>query len=55
VTIELDGGDRTTLSAGDTLVQYGTSHAWINLGPESALIGIFMTGVPHSTVPLRHP
>ena len=55
VTIELDSGDRTTLSAGDTLVQNGTSHAWINVGQESVHIGLFITGVSHSTVRPRHP
>jgi hypothetical protein len=55
VTIELDSGDRATLSAGDTLVQNGTSHAWINVGPESAQIGFVMTGVAHATIPTSHP
>lgn len=51
VTIELDSGDRATLSAGDTLVQNGTSHAWINAGPEPARIGLFIAGVSHSDIP----
>jgi mannose-6-phosphate isomerase-like protein (cupin superfamily) len=55
VTIELDSGDRATLSAGDTLVQNGTSHTWINVGPESVQIGLVMTGVSHSAIPSRHP
>jgi hypothetical protein len=55
VTIELDSGDRATLSAGDTLVQNGTSHAWINDGPKSAQIGLFITGVPHSNIPSTRP
>jgi hypothetical protein len=55
VTIDLDSGDRATLSAGDTLVQNGTSHAWINVGPESAQIGLFITGVAHRAIPSTHP
>lgn len=54
ITIELDSGDRATLSAGDTLVQNGTSHAWINVGPESARIGLVITGVSHSAIAPRH-
>jgi hypothetical protein len=55
VTIELDSGDRATLSAGDTLVQNGTSHAWINAGPEPARIGLFIAGVSHSDIPPGSP
>jgi hypothetical protein len=36
-------------------VQNGTSHAWINVGPELAQIGFVMTGVAHSAIPTRHP
>ncbi|HEU0073763.1 MAG TPA: cupin domain-containing protein [Dehalococcoidia bacterium] len=28
--MELDGGDRVHLKAGDVVVQRGTNHAWIN-------------------------
>jgi hypothetical protein len=55
VTIELDSGDRATLSAGDILVQNGTSHAWINAGPESAQMGLFITGVSHADIPSTRP
>ena len=55
VTVELDSGDRATLSAGDTLVQNGTSHAWINVGPESAQMGLFITGVSHADIPSTRP
>jgi hypothetical protein len=55
VTLELDTGDRATLSAGDTLVQNGTSHTWINVGPESAQIGLFIAGVTHSDIPPKRP
>jgi hypothetical protein len=48
VTVVLDSGDRATLSAGDTLVQNGTSHAWSNAGPESAQIAFFLAGVSHT-------
>jgi quercetin dioxygenase-like cupin family protein len=30
--MELDGGDRVHLKAGDVVVQRGTNHAWINGG-----------------------
>jgi len=55
VELELDSGDRTTLSAGDTIVQNGTSHAWINIGPEPTQLGLFMAGVAHSHIPDRKP
>jgi hypothetical protein len=55
VTIELDSGGRATLSAGDILVQNGTSHAWINAGPESAQMGLFITGVSHADIPSTRP
>jgi mannose-6-phosphate isomerase-like protein (cupin superfamily) len=48
VTVVLDSGDRATLSAGDTFVQNGTSHAWRNVGPESAQIAFFLAGVSHT-------
>ncbi|WP_328608396.1 cupin domain-containing protein [Amycolatopsis sp. NBC_00345] len=32
VTLELDGGERTVLRAGDVVVQNGTRHAWHNHG-----------------------
>jgi quercetin dioxygenase-like cupin family protein len=55
VTVELDSGNRATLSAGDTLVQNGTSHAWINVGPESAQMALFITGVSHADIPSTRP
>jgi quercetin dioxygenase-like cupin family protein len=33
ITMELDGGQAVTLSAGDVVVQRGTYHAWRNPGP----------------------
>lgn len=53
VELELDSGDRTTLSAGDTLVQNGTSHAWLNVGRAPTRIGLFMAGIPHSDIPKK--
>jgi quercetin dioxygenase-like cupin family protein len=32
ITLVLDGGEETTLRAGDVLVQRATSHAWVNRG-----------------------
>jgi hypothetical protein len=55
VTVLLDSGDRATLSAGDTLVQNGTSHAWSNVGPESAQIAFFLAGVSHTDIPSTCP
>jgi quercetin dioxygenase-like cupin family protein len=34
--MEMDGGDRVHLKAGDVVVQRGTNHAWINDGAASA-------------------
>jgi hypothetical protein len=56
VTVVLNNsGERATLSAGDTLVQNGTSHAWSNVGPESAQIAFFLAGVPHTDTSSAHP
>ncbi|MBT2207054.1 MULTISPECIES: cupin domain-containing protein [Actinomadura] len=38
VTLDLDGGERTVLRAGDVLVQNGTRHGWRNDGTEPCTI-----------------
>lgn len=38
VTLELDGGERKALRAGDIVVQNGTRHAWRNHGAEPCTI-----------------
>ncbi|MCR6482728.1 cupin domain-containing protein [Amycolatopsis sp. OK19-0408] len=38
VTLELDDGERTTVRAGDVVVQNGTRHAWHNHGTEPCTI-----------------
>ncbi len=44
LTLELDGGVRKTLKAGDSYVQNGTRHAWHNLSDTVAVLGVVMLG-----------
>jgi quercetin dioxygenase-like cupin family protein len=44
VLLELDGGQTRTLRAGDTLVQNGTAHRWINQGRQAARLAVFTVG-----------
>lgn len=44
VVLELDGGETRTLRAGDTLVQNGTAHRWINRGADFARLAVFNVG-----------
>jgi quercetin dioxygenase-like cupin family protein len=45
VWLELDDGVSVHLRAGDTVVQNGTRHAWLNKSPEPCCIVVFMVGV----------
>lgn len=44
LVLELDDGAQRVLRAGDTLVQNGTRHRWLNQGREPAVLALFMTG-----------
>jgi quercetin dioxygenase-like cupin family protein len=44
VWLELDDGVEVKLSAGDTLVQNGTRHAWRNKSAEPCALVVFLVG-----------
>jgi quercetin dioxygenase-like cupin family protein len=44
VTLELDDGAESVLRPGDTVVQNGTRHRWINRGKDPAVMAVFMVG-----------
>jgi mannose-6-phosphate isomerase-like protein (cupin superfamily) len=44
VTLELDDGAEVLLSAGDTVVQNGTRHAWRNTGTEPCRLVVILIG-----------
>ncbi|GAB3346187.1 hypothetical protein GCM10027300_05090 [Modestobacter lapidis] len=45
VTMELGDGAQTRLTAGDTVVQLGSRHAWRNRTDRPATIAFVLTGV----------
>ena len=45
VTLELPDGSLTHLRAGDTVVQNGAVHRWVNTGDRPAVIGLVMLGL----------
>ena len=45
VTLELPDGSRMHLRAGDTVVQNGALHRWVNTGDVPAVIGLVMLGL----------
>lgn len=47
IDLELDDGATVTLRPGDTVVQNGTRHRWLNATDEPATMAIFLWGVPH--------
>ncbi|MFI5842405.1 cupin domain-containing protein [Catenuloplanes sp. NPDC051500] len=47
LTLELDDGARKTLKAGETIVQNGTKHRWINDGDVPAVCAAVIIGVDH--------
>ncbi|AEI83036.1 hypothetical protein CNE_BB2p02290 (plasmid) [Cupriavidus necator N-1] len=49
ITLELDSGVATVLHAGDTLVQNGVRHRWMNHGTERAWIAAVVLGTELST------
>jgi mannose-6-phosphate isomerase-like protein (cupin superfamily) len=50
LTLELDDGLEAVLSPGDTVVQNGTRHRWINRGPVPATYAVFICGAEHKEV-----
>ena len=44
VEVHLDGGETRTLNTGDTLVQNGSAHRWVNPGDTEARLAIFTVG-----------
>ena len=48
LTLVLDDGE-VTLKPGDTVVQRGTNHDWVNRGDEPALIAVVMLDAPAAT------
>ena len=51
IVLELDDGAELTLHPGDTVVQNGTRHRWINPGDTPARLALFMCGASHAGVP----
>jgi mannose-6-phosphate isomerase-like protein (cupin superfamily) len=50
VTLELDDGAMLTLGPGDTAVQNGTRHRWLNHGSEPAVLAAITVGAHHDDV-----
>ncbi len=50
VVLELDDGATRELSAGDTVVQNGTRHAWRNPYDEPCLLVVVLIGANHSAL-----
>jgi mannose-6-phosphate isomerase-like protein (cupin superfamily) len=50
VVLELDDGVTKELSAGDTVVQNGTRHAWRNPYDEPCLVVVVLVGAHHDSV-----
>ena len=48
VILELDDGAEKVLRPGDTVVQNGTRHRWVNRGTEPAVFAVFMVGAHRS-------
>ena len=49
VTLELDDGAEKVLRPGDTVVQNGTRHRWVNTGTEPAVVAMFITGAQRAS------
>ncbi|MFG1605342.1 cupin domain-containing protein [Actinoplanes sp. NPDC049265] len=47
LTLELDDGASKTMKAGDTIIQNGTKHRWINNGDVPAVCAAVIVGVDH--------
>ncbi|MFF5968677.1 cupin domain-containing protein [Streptomyces collinus] len=44
IVLELDDGHRTSLSAGDIVIQNGTRHAWRNRSDQPATMAFVLIG-----------
>ena len=53
VVLELDGGEKRRMRAGDTVVQNGTRHRWHNEGGVPAVVAVFIAGAHHAKVTHR--
>jgi mannose-6-phosphate isomerase-like protein (cupin superfamily) len=51
ITLELQGGGRVDLEAGDSVVQCGTPHAWRNTGDGACVLAIAMIGAERRRAP----
>ena len=49
VVLELDDGAETVLHPGDTVVQNGTRHRWLNRGVQPAVLAVFLIGAHRRT------
>lgn len=47
VVLELDDGATRELSAGDTVIQNGTRHAWRNPFDEPYVVAVVLVGAHH--------
>ncbi len=45
LALELDGGQRTELGAGDVVIQRGTNHRWVPLSPDGVRMAVVMIAV----------
>jgi quercetin dioxygenase-like cupin family protein len=50
ITLELDDGAEKVLRPGDTVVQNGTRHRWINRGKDPAVLAVFIVGARRSDI-----
>lgn len=50
LTLEMNDGSTVLLGPGDTVVQNGTRHRWVNNGSEPATYAVFIAGALHSEV-----
>jgi mannose-6-phosphate isomerase-like protein (cupin superfamily) len=50
VILELDDGQRVTLSAGDTVIQNGTRHRWLNETDAVASYAVCLVGAEHTGI-----
>lgn len=51
ITLELDDGASRILRVGDTVVQNGTRHRWVNHTEAPATYAVFICGAQHEHVP----
>jgi Cupin domain len=54
VILELDGGQAVHLDQGDTFVQRGTAHRWVNPTGEDAVLTVVIVGNGDASSPVPH-